>query len=318
MTVLFSSNRPIGRAENITAVWEAYRGAKEFTILDTWRSSAEIRAGGYDLLVTDEFPSESKAPVIMIGHGMAGGKTYGFDQPHRYVRREEAKMLARIITSSRCAVDLVAQQSGVPKEKVLPYGMPRTDAYIGKKKGDGGTWLAEKRAYLYAPTFRNMHESDAPPVDWDLIDRLLSDDEVFVIKNHMVTGMLPMDSYKHIVQVSPETPSTPYLIDCDVLITDYSSILFDAHLLNKPVVLFEKDFEAYQKERGMYRPYPQGYASRHTRDEKDLVRIARVAKKQSQEDIRCKRECASACDGKSTIRVIKLIEDLLNGYEEAL
>ena len=313
--ILFASNRPLGRCENITAIWNAYRGAKEFTDLGVWRTSEQIRNGGYDILVTDEFPSQSKAPVIMVYHGLAAGKTYGLDQPHKYHTRRAAELLTWVITSSRDAIPIAAKQCGVPKERVKALGMPRTDAYIGKHKGDGKSGLPmDKRIYLYAPTFRNEHEPEAPEIDYEMIDRLLKDNELLVLKHHMVTGTQDIGQYKHIIQAPPSAPTTPYLIDCDVLITDYSSIMSDAHLLGKPVVLFEKDAEEYMKARGMYRAYPQGYAARHVTDEKDLVRVMRVAKKQMQADIQCKWETAGACDGHSTERVIKLIGEMLSGY----
>lgn len=309
--VLFVSRRPLGRCENITAVYNAYNGEKEFVI--PWKGEQALQKHDYDLVVTDEFISSANAPVIMIGHGISGGKTYGMDQPRPYHNEETAKLLAYAIATSEDTVDLVAKQCGLPRERVLPYGMPRTDVYFGKKKGDGGSGLpTEKRIYLYSPTFASWEMTEDSRV---MIDNMLEDDELFVIKRHMFTGMkAPDGTFNHSIEISPLLPSAQYLIDCDVLITDYSSILFDAHVLGKPVVLFEKDMDKYMANRGMYLPYPNGYASRHTTDEKELVKMLREAKEPLEEDIECKRYSASAClDGQSTNRVIELMEDMLNG-----
>ena len=318
MTVLFASAQRLERAEDIKPIWDAYSGEKRYAMLSPWRTNDEIENGDYDLLVTDEYPSESKAPVIMVGHGISGGKTSGLDQPFPYFTRENAKLLTWVITSSKWMVDITARRSGVDTSKVLAYGMPKTDTFIGKKKGDGGTGLTAKRIYLYVPTYRTWEEGPDPEVDYELIDRLLTDDELFVVKHHMATGDKDIHNLKHIMQISSDEPSTPYVIDCDVLITDYSSIMMDAHILQKPVILFAKDKDKYLKVRGMYRPYPSGYASRFTDDEKDLVQMMRAAKGQRQEDIRCRWVCAGACDGYSTERIIKLIEGMLNGHEETL
>lgn len=308
--VLFTSNHELNRAENIKAVYDAYDGEKFFIKVNPWKNNPEFSSSKYSLRVTDEFISASPRKALMIGHGISGGKTYGLDQPHPYHNIRNARLLTYVIATSSDMVELTAKQCGVDTSRVLPLGMPRTDAYFGKKKGDGGTILAEKRAYLYAPTFRGQHESPMPSLDWEYIDKSLTDDEVLVVKPHMVTKHILDGAYRHIVEVSSEEPSTPYLIDCDVLITDYSSIMLDAHILEKPVVLFEKS-KGYTETRGMYLPYPHGYASRYCTNERDLVDVIREADIPQEEDIRCRQITASACDGHSTERVVKLIKELI-------
>jgi lipopolysaccharide biosynthesis glycosyltransferase len=308
--VLFASNRPLYRAENIKAVWDAYPGEKRHTILRK-NTSSDIESGDYDLIVTDEVLSKAKAPVICIGHGIPGGKTYGLDQPYPYYKKEHAELITWAITSSEDTIDIVAKSHGLPREKVLPIGMPRTDSYFHDHNDD----KSEKRTYLYVPTFRDRHEHSDHRIDWDLVDRLLNDNEILIIKNHMVTGDKNLPEYKHIQQAPADVPSDRYLRTCDVVVTDYSSILFDGYILGKPGILFEKDWETYNRERGMYRPYPEGYASRHTTDEREFVKMCRDAAENGQgpEDIECMKQLCSACDGHSADRVVKLIEETLNG-----
>lgn len=309
--VLFTSNRPLLRAENIRAVFDVYDGDKVFIQTNPWKSDPRLSSSEFSLRVCDEFIGASPGKSVMIGHAISGGKTYGLDQIYPYHRKENAELLTYVVASGKEMVPVVARQSGVPEERVLPLGVPRTDVYIGACKGDGGTFLAGKRAYLYAPTFRNREETPMSGIHWELIDRVLTDDEVFVVKPHMVTGsILKGRSYRHIVEVSPGLASTPYLMDCDVLITDYSSIMFDAHLLRKPVILFEKVC-GYLQTRGMYLDYPSGYASRYCTDEMELVNIMRDAKKQGAEDIACMELTAGACDGHARQRIIDLIRSMV-------
>ena len=306
MSVLFASVRPLERAENLNAVFKAYDGEKTFVQMGVNRRHPEITSGKHSLLVADEFPAETPGKIVLIGHGMEGGKTYGLDQPHPYVTRRETDLLTCVVSASGAAIAQKAKQCGVPEDRVYPLGAPRTDAYYGKTKGHGGTFLCEKRAYLYAPTYRGRMEPPAPTIEWGVIDSLLTDTEVMVVKSHMMTGRLVRGEYRHITEVPNSEPSTPYLIDCDVLITDYSSIMFDAHLLGKPVVLFDTNTD-YLSARGMYRPYPSGYASRFCRDEYSLVKTMRIAKEQGEEDLACRDFSAGACDGHSTERVVDLI-----------
>lgn len=302
--VLFTSNKALQRAENIRAVFEAYSDSKVFV---QTKPVIPLSCAGYSVRVCDEFIGRSPGKAIMIGHGIAGGKTYGLDQPNPYHSEHCARLLTWVVTSSKDMIPLVAKQCGVSESQVLALGMPRTDAYFGKKKGDGRTGSAQKRVYLYAPTYR----SDADPrecINWKYIDKKLTDEEILIVKPHMMTKKILRRPYKHIVEVSSDVPSAPYLIDCDVLITDYSSILFDAHILGKPVVLFERVL-GYLQTRGMYLPYPDGYASRYCRSEDDLLTLCREAKEPMDADRRCLKLCAGACDGHSTERVIKLIKE---------
>ena len=319
MRVLFTSTRPLGRCENLTAVWEAYDGAKVFSRI----GFGDASIFDCDVIVTDEFLEYVDKPrqkVVMIAHGLTGGKLYGNDQPHGIFegKAESTALVDYYVVSSEHGRQFAASASGVPIERCVPLGMPRTDAYIGKKKGDGGTFLAEyRRAYLYAPTFRAWYNSKPSRIDWVLVDSMLEDDEVFVVKRHMVVGERVIGyKFEHIVEVENTEPSTPYLIDCDVLLTDFSSILFDGYVLGKPSVLVCDEMEDYMVTRGMYMRYPWEYGSRWARfasDPKGVIENARAACETGMRNVEreCLRKTASACDGNSTERVIDLIRRLL-------
>ena len=308
--ILFTSNKSLQRAENVRAVFEACRMDKAFLRSTPGVHNPDFASPKYALRVTDEFAGSSPGKMIMIGHAISGGKYYGLDQPHPYHSMRGASLLTWVITSSPDMIPIVAHQSGVSESKVLALGVPRTDQYFSKRKGDGKTLTADKRVYLYAPTYRGGTDGGYAQISWKLIDRMLTDDEVLIVKPHMVTKTILRRPYRHIIEVSADVPSAPYLIDCDVLVTDYSSILFDAHILEKPVVLFEKNV-GYIQSRGMYLEYPYGYASRYCRTETELVEMCRAAKEPQEADRRCRQLTASACDGHATERVIKLIEETI-------
>lgn len=310
---LFTSNKELSRAENIAALFDFYDDDKQFIRTYPGQSDARLSSDRYSVRVCDEFIGASPGKAIMIGHGIACGKTYGLDQPHPYHSESHGGLLTWVITTSEEMIPVTARQSGVPESRVLPLGMPRTDQYFGRKKGDGGTFLADKRAYLYAPTFRNSNEGRQPDIDWRLLDSLLTEDEIFLVKPHMVTKSIldgPTGTYRHIVEISSVIPSAPYLIDCDVLITDYSSIMFDAHILRKPVVLFEKE-HGYVRTRGMYLHYPDDYSSRYCQTERELIDMLRNAKGQGDADRRCLKRTAGACDGHSRERIVALIKETI-------
>lgn len=307
--VLFASTKPLERAENIRALYEAFDGPKEHIQVNGCRRHPAIRSGAFSLMVIDEFPTETPGKCIMIWHAIQGGKYIGLDQPYPYYSPSHAKLMDFIVTSGHGAVEMFARCSGLPEEKILPLGLPRTDAYIGKHKGDGQTVLAEKRSYLYVPTFRTNDETPFPEIDWKWLDENLQENELLAVKAHTMTGSFGLGRYRHIIEIPSGEPSAPYLTDCDVVITDYSSIMFDGYLLGKPAVLFEKR-KGYGDTRGMYLDYPLEYCSRYCTDEKALLYFLRTSYDLRNTERSVLHLVADACDGNATERACRLIHSM--------
>ena len=298
--ILFASQRNFDRAENIKALFNAYTGEKEFIRLNILRFSNAVDYRNYGLMVTDEMPACTTGKCLMIGHGGNGLKLFGYDQPLPYVNEDEKGLITKAVCASEGVRELTAKAYGISIEDVLPLGMPRTDALVK------GAKQSTKRTYLYAPTYRTAEEQPYPFIDWEFIDSQLTDEEVLIYKPHMLTGDVRINGLKHIITASAHIPSTQYIIDCDVLITDYSSIMFDAMIAGKSVVLFAKDKDHYQKQRGFYFDYPRAYSSRYCDNEYDLLHLIREDGLRMQ-DIRARKFFTGACDGHSCERIIELM-----------
>lgn len=321
--VIFTSNRPLERAENLKAVWDAYDGEKEFSLMlegGTCYEAEHAEELGYTVIVADEFLQhpvigKNRVKYVHVSHGAAAGKTYGLDQACKYISKDDGAQVDYFIASSVAGVSISARQAGIPQERCLPLGMPRTDWYFGKEKGDGFTELAKsKRAYLFAPSFRaSWWEPPMPKIDWALVDSLLEDGEKLFVKRHMCTPEPLVDGeYENIVELSPDVPSAPYIVDCDVLGTDYSTILVDGYICGKPAMLFCPDWREYCETRGMYLSYPSEYCSVTSTNELSFVEAFRCAFRDGMEDVekRCLELMAGACDGHSAERVADLIRSL--------
>lgn len=294
--VLFTSNRPLNRAENIKAVYDAYDGEKRFS---RFCDIDDLHSGRYSLQVTDELPNDTVGKCIFIGHGMGAGKTYGLDQPHPYFSKPSSITYA--IASSSSIIPLVAKQIGISETQVISTGMPRTDAYFNAKKTN-----LKPVNFLYAPTFRGGHWHPY----WDSLQEHMSSDDLMIVKAHPVTKRIMPRAYRQIIECDCKYPTTPHLLWCDVLITDYSSIMFDAFVMRKPVVLFAKDKYAYLKNRGMYLKYPECYSEHFCDTEKVLMWLVHRAKWNDYFE-QLREFHAGACDGKSTERVINLIRSMI-------
>jgi CDP-ribitol ribitolphosphotransferase len=106
--------------------------------------------------------------------------------------------------------------------------------------------------------------------------------------------------------------SVNYLYDADVVITDYSSIIFDGYLLKKPAVLFEKN-PGYVAKRGMYLDYPYEYTAVYATDELELLGAMRYRadlRRLDSSEKKCIRKIADACDGHSCERICELIKEM--------
>jgi len=311
---LFVSENPLGRCENLTAVWNMHGGDKEFRLHHGSMRDAE--RDGFGAVVFDALPTriegKSRCKSVNLCHGIAGGKLYGADEGARapWFDAEASAQTDYAVSPSEAMAPIVAKQLCMPKERVLPLGFPRTDAYFGPRPGKN-----DGRMYLYAPTYRNG-DGHLPRLDWRRMDGLLEDGELMVVKRHYYDASPLLDvQCEHIVEAAPGTASRRYLMTCDALLTDYSSIVFDAYLLGVPAVLAIDDMAEYVAKRGMYFPYPDFYCSRSIRaegNEERLIDMLREAADNGMGDIEseCVETVAGACDGRSAERVCDLIGSL--------
>lgn len=317
-TVLFASNHSLERDESIRAVWDAYKGPKR--LIKPVEAIANVR--GYPVVVTDTltpYVPDKDFILVNVGHGITGEKKYALDEKRPGIDPRALAQTDYHVCASTKTVDIVARQFGIPLENVQALGFPRSDFIIGKKKGNGGTFMAKfERAYLYAPTFRGHNDGDRlPRIDWAKLDAMMDDDEVLVVKRHYFTAKeLVGGKYPHIVEVTNADGISPHLVDCDVLISDYSSVMFEAMLLNVPVVLACDDYEAYLRTRGMYFDYPEGYSGRWIMaegNEEGLLAMMREAAANGPTDTEkaLVDTVADMCDGHASERVCDFIRSLM-------
>lgn len=152
--------------------------------------------------------------------------------------------------------------TGEPRVDVLSRGTPadrrRTarDALAAALSLD----LGERRVVLYAPTWRDGDPDPAipTPAEWERIDEVLArHDAVLLVRSHPlgVGDYHPSTARVGLLGSDVVADVTPLLPGLDAMITDYSSLAFDAALVPVPVVFFAPDLEAYTARRGLYGRY---------------------------------------------------------------
>jgi CDP-glycerol glycerophosphotransferase len=169
---------------------------------------------------------------------------------------------------SRCfnANEFIA--SGYPRNDVL-LGWPESgdlSAALLRVNVDETTLNAVRTAKLqgltaclYVPTFRkDMADPFSGGMDLSRLSEFAGRHNcVVVLKLHpFMQGRYAIDQYPNLLEYAPSGDIYPLMANCDILITDYSSIFFDFLLLDRPIVFFAPDLEAYlTHDRGMYFDY---------------------------------------------------------------
>lgn len=151
---------------------------------------------------------------------------------------------------------------------MLEIGYPRNDVLFKKNTSEEITNIKkklglplDKRTILYAPTWRDNEFYGKgrykfnPRIDFSLLQRELGEDIVLIVKYHyLIMDQIDWSPYKGFIysyDLSYDI-STLYLVS-DMLITDYSSVMFDYSILKRPMFFYCYDLEEYKDNlRGFY------------------------------------------------------------------
>ncbi len=138
----------------------------------------------------------------------------------------------------------------IRKKNIIISGLPRTDILKNKVKND-----FTKIAYF--PTFRdNSNFNYFRNFGTSFINDFFKKKNIyFFYKKHFADNNIREIKTDRIIQIQSNDVNE-FLIDVDILITDYSSIYFDFCLLNRPMIFTPFDLENYIKnDRELYYDY---------------------------------------------------------------
>ncbi|MEW2399519.1 bifunctional glycosyltransferase family 2 protein/CDP-glycerol:glycerophosphate glycerophosphotransferase [Streptomyces sp. NPDC046862] len=206
---------------------------------------------------------------IQTWHGSAL-KRMGFDEPEwklrsRAEQAEQQRTLDRFdrfLVRSEHDVRTLARAFRLKEKSLLRVGYPRNDALVRARQSSGRPPLAaelgipeDKKVLLYAPTFRRRGQRRFElPFDVERFADTFGDRYVLLVRSHYLNHVvLPPSVRGRVIDVSSHHDVTPLLALADGLITDYSSVMFDYALLDRPMFFFTYDYEEYVHEgRGTY------------------------------------------------------------------
>jgi CDP-glycerol glycerophosphotransferase len=202
-------------------------------------------------------------------HGVELASLAGARRAHRRVLGQDPSTWQYLVSPSASMTPVLRRAFPFAGE-VLETGLPRADllrrADAAAAADDVRRRLdipAGKRLMLYAPTYRDHLRQGrtryrlGQTLDLESMRRALGDDWVILFRRHRdVVGRLAPAGDGFVRDVSGHPTPTDLLLAADVLVTDYSSLVFDQVSLGRPVVFFVPDVEAYRdRVRGFAIPF---------------------------------------------------------------
>lgn len=231
--------------------------------------------------------------IVQLWHAGSGFKSVGYSRFGQYGSpnlRNAHRLYSYAICGSQHLRDVYSEAFGIERESVLATGLPRIDGFL--REGRAEEVRAEfeesfpdargKRKILLAPTFRGRGSGDAH-YDYDEIDfpalyEACGEDTVVLFRQHHFIpepAPIPGELSDRLIDVASCPDTNDLLLISDVLITDYSSVIYEYSLLERPMIFFAYDLETYSATRGMHRAYEEAAPGSIATTFDDLVALIR-------------------------------------------
>ncbi len=273
-----------------------------------------------------EFDPQVK--IIQLWHACGAFKTVGFERIGAKgapaFNTKVHKCYTHVPVSSPLVVDHYSEAFALDKSHFYPVGVPRTDIFFDEnyKKETVQKMMEEfplaakaKRVILYAPTFRGAGAKSAyfpmHMLNYKKIgDYLKKTNSVMIIKMHpFVSNAVNIpEGYEDVfVDASAYREVNDILFITDVLITDYSSVIYEMSLLGKPMLFYAFDLKTYVADRGFYEPYETMVPGKIVKNIQELLKALEENDFEEQKLESFVNRNFTYRDGKATDRVIELI-----------
>lgn len=205
---------------------------------------------------------------IQTWHGGIGVKLVEQDvidklSPY-YVKnaKNDSKMADLFISNSKWCTDYF-KKSFWYKGEILECGTPRVDVLfnassaIKSKVFDYYNIEKNKKLLLYAPSFREKKDITSYTLTdfeklLEALENKFGDKWIVLVKLHpnIINQSNLITNHSNVIDVTAYDDTQELLVATNVLLTDFSSIMFEYSYIKKPVFMFVKDYNDYFTERG--------------------------------------------------------------------
>ena len=232
--------------------------------------------------------------------------------------------LTHVTVSSPEVIWAYEEAMHLPKGIVKATGVSRTDQFYDKKFVESRKQklyeimpeAKDKKVILYAPTFRGHVATASSPdrIDFERFCRELGNEYVIVCKHHPFVKNPPIipEELQHFARDLTKSLSIEDLLCCaDICISDYSSLVFEYSLFEKPMIFYAYDYDNYCDWRGFYYDYSEFTPGPVVQTEDELLNSIKNIDTQfdKQKVIDFKEKFMGSCDGHATERIIALMKE---------
>lgn len=286
------------------------------------------------VFVTDNFdPLYANKPnrgtrVVQLWHACGAFKKWGYSTLDLKWGGSREDMLrfpmhntyTDVFVSSEYIIPCYAEAFGCNKSIIKALGTPRTDIYfdIDFVSGSRGTLLesfpeiGNRKIILYAPTFRGNSPEQSyndMPLDYAAMKQNFGEEYALVLKLHPFTAKKYRLSdeekrlYGDFVFDASSLPIETVLCASDLLIADYSSLIFEYALLKRPMIFFAYDLEEYDRDRSFYYDYRGFVPGKIAASNDEIIRTIKEKDFREEKIPEFTEKFMSACDGHCTERI---------------
>lgn len=256
------------------------RRAKARLLLDSLVAGWRLATSRLTVVDDYYFPMYAISPrrgtrFVQVWHACGAFKKFGYSVLDRSFGASE-EFVARFpihtnydlcLVSAMRFAPFYAEAFRQPLERFTSrLGIPRTDLFLdaARRAAIEAAVRARyalppgRRVILYAPTFRGESIARArtpDDLDVDALRRELGNDHVLLLRAHPFVAARLRDraaSDDFVIDVSDHPEINELMLVSDVLVTDYSSAIYEFALLERPIAFLAPDHAAYVRERGFY------------------------------------------------------------------
>ncbi len=256
--------------------------------------------------------------LIQVWHAMGAFKKFGYARETAQMNSLTHKNYTKAICSSPELTAVYASSFGISEDSVYPVGTPRTDAFFDGEYVSAARerlykrepLLRGKRIALFAPTFRgNDVGGGYYPEEWFNAAELkasLGDDWAVIVKLHpFIKNKIKLCD--GVFDFSDEREINDILFITDVLVTDYSSVIFENAVIGNAAVLYVPDLEEYTADRGFYYDFCDYACGETVKDRAKLAEAIKSADKNDERMKNFKMRFVSLCDGRASRRFVNTL-----------
>lgn len=236
---------------------------KNLVVIQIWHAMGSLKKFGFSVLETD--PSTSAFSKTM--------------SPDKKVKLSNIMKMHRgydyIFTSCKTSLPYFAEAFNYPLGNMIIMPLPVVDLLNSsdyKKKMNNKVkneikMMKKKKNIVYVPTFRPEEKEEYIQ---SLIDSINYEKYNLIIKLHPLTKL---HNYDNRVIWDKKFSSLDIMIASDYIITDYSAIVYEAALLDKPIFFYTYDYDSYVSKRNFYIDYKREMPGTIEADAKKIINL---------------------------------------------